>query len=93
MPEPSPRGLTSYQFGAGNTLGKEEVSDPANEGDWPSILQHPLTDFVGAVADDRPPASSLDTQFKIHAVIDALRESASSGQVAMINNPSKNTLQ
>lgn len=80
-PEAKPRALTLHHYEA-NELISEIRSEPAV--DWESLLQHPLHDFARSITTGQEAASPVSLQVKIHAVIDALYESAANGRAVEI---------
>lgn len=78
MPGGSPEALIHHRLPEGKSLLAEVVSGPVS--DWGAILAYPIIDLADAIASRGNAASPPTAAQKIHAVIEALYESASSGK-------------
>jgi predicted dehydrogenase len=78
MPGSQPGALTHHRVSPGKALQSVVISEQVS--DWSAILAYPILDLADAIAWGRDVASPPVAARKIHAVIEALYESASSGK-------------
>lgn len=74
MPLPEKPGLLHHAYVGTDELKTTVLPDaPPN---WDDSIVHPIRDLSRAIIEDRPPANTLEDNLRIHAVLDAVVESA-----------------
>jgi predicted dehydrogenase len=75
-----------YHAHRGGSPLQSEVQ-PETPPDWRNTLVYPIRDFTGALLEDRPPASPPERQAVVHALLDALSQSAATQSAVPVHLP------
>ena len=86
---PSDQAHLVYHAYQGATPLHSEVQ-PETPPDWRNTLVYPIRDFTAALLEDRSPASPPDRQVVVHALLDALSQSAATQTAVVFHSRSTN---